>query len=123
MPQYETLVVLHPDVPEAQIRETIDRAKRLIEGMGGQSGQVHEWGMRDLAYPIQKQRRGYYIVIEYTAGGDAVKELERTMRIADEVLRFVSVRVEAVKRKERPSRTKKAARVARAATEAAAAPE
>jgi small subunit ribosomal protein S6 len=109
MQQYETLFVLHPDLPEAQIRETIDRAKRLLEGMGGQVGQVHEWGLRDLAYPIQKLRRGYYIVIEYGAGGDAVRELERTLKIADEVLRYVSVRAAEVKRKERPSRRKRAA--------------
>jgi len=123
MQQYETLFVLHPDVPEAQVRETVDRAKRLIEGMGGKSGAVHEWGMRDLAYPIQKQRRGYYIVMEYAASGDVVKELERTLKIADEVLRFVSVRAAEIRRKERPSRSKKAARVARAAAEAAAAAE
>jgi small subunit ribosomal protein S6 len=109
MQQYETLFVLHPDLPEAQIRETTDRAKRLLEGMGGQVGEVHEWGMRDLAYPIQKLRRGYYIVIDYTATGDAVRELERTLKIADEVLRYVSVRVAEVKRKVRPSRRKRAA--------------
>jgi small subunit ribosomal protein S6 len=109
MQQYETLFVLHPDLPEAQIRETIDRAKRLLESMGGQVGQVHEWGLRDLAYPIHKLRRGYYIVIEYGGGGDAVRELERTLKIADEVLRYVSVRAAEVKRKERPSRRKRAA--------------
>jgi len=119
MQQYETLFVLHPDVPEAQVRETVDRAKRLIEGMGGRPGPVHEWGMRDLAYPIQKQRRGYYIVMEYAAGGDVVKELERTLKIADEVLRFVSVRAAEIKRKERPSRAKKAQRAGRPAAEAA----
>lgn len=121
MQQYETLFVLHPDVPEAQVRETVERAKRLIDGMGGQAGAVHEWGMRDLAYPIQKQRRGYYIVMEYTAGGDVVRELERTLKIADEVLRFVSVRAAEVKRKERPSR-RKTPRV-RATSDAAVAAE
>ena len=112
MQRYETLFVLHPEIPEAQVRETIDRAKRLVQNMGGQSGAVHEWGMRDLAYPIEKHRRGYYVILEYTAGGDVVKELERTLRIADEVLRFVSVRAAEVKRRERPSR--KRARAARA---------
>jgi len=62
-------------------------------------------------------------VMEYTAGGDVVKELERTLKIADEVLRFVSVRAAEVKRKERPSRSKKALRSARPAAEAAAAVE
>ncbi|MBI4518203.1 MAG: 30S ribosomal protein S6 [Deltaproteobacteria bacterium] len=116
MQQYETLFVLHPEVPEAQVRETIERAKRLLEGMGGSVGQVHEWGLRDLAYPIQKQRRGYYVVIEYGAGGEAVRELERTLKIADEVMRFVSVRAAEVKRKESTGR-KKAARAVSAPSE------
>lgn len=107
MRQYETLFVVHPELAEAQIKETIERAKRLIENMGGQVGRVHEWGSRELAYPIQKQNRGYYVVIEYVSPGDAVRELERTLRIADEVLRFVSVRASEVKRKERPSRKRR----------------
>jgi small subunit ribosomal protein S6 len=122
MQQYETLFVLHPESSEAQVREAIERAKRVIEGMEGQFGQVHEWGLRDLAYPIQKQRRGYYVIVEYAATGAAVRELERTLKIADEVLRFMSVRAAEVKRKERPSR-KRVSRPVRSAAEPAAAPE
>lgn len=91
MRKYETLMVLHPDLPEAQIRETIDRARRLIEGMGGQVRQMQEWGMRDLAYPIGKNSRGYYVLAEYSAKPAVVQELERTMKIADEILRYISV--------------------------------
>ena len=58
MRRYETLIVLHPEVPEAQIRETVDRLKKLIEGMGGECNQVQEWGMRELAYHILNQSRG-----------------------------------------------------------------
>jgi len=91
MRRYETVVVLHPELPEAQTRETIDRAKRLIEAAGGEVLQVQEWGMRDLAYPIRKLHRGFYALLEYRAAPGLVKELERTLKIADEVLRFVSV--------------------------------
>ena len=101
---YETLFILQADLPEAQIREMIDRAKRLIEGLEGTVREVDEWGVRDLAYPINKQRRGYYVLIEYTAKPQVVWEFERTMKIADEVLRFVSVRQTAAsqKAKKRP---------------------
>ena len=58
MHRYETLFVLHPELPEAQVRETIDRVRRLIEGMDGQIAEVQDWGMRDLAYPIRKQSPG-----------------------------------------------------------------
>jgi small subunit ribosomal protein S6 len=93
MQRYETLFILHPDVPEAQVRETIDRARRLIEGLQGQIAEVQEWGMRDLAYPIRKQPRGTYVLLQYAAPPEVVKELERTMKLADEILRFISVRM------------------------------
>lgn len=95
MRRYETLIVLHPDLPEAQIRETIDRIKRLIESNGGEWHQGNEWGMRDLAYDIRKLSRGYYVVVEYTAKPEVTRELERTLKIGDEFLRFISVAVNA----------------------------
>src|SRR5689334_11972508 len=105
MHRYETLFVLHPELPEAQVRETIDRVKRLIEGMEGQVTENQDWGMRELAYPIRKQARGTYILTQYTARPDVVKELERTMKLTDEILRFISVRVpDAKKAKGRAAR-------------------
>jgi small subunit ribosomal protein S6 len=106
MQRYETLVVLHPDLPEAQVRETIDRARRLIEEAGGQVLEMQEWGMRELAYPIRKLNRGYYVLAEYTATAEVVRELERTLKIADEILRFISVAAAATKPQERPGKTR-----------------
>jgi small subunit ribosomal protein S6 len=123
MRKYETLMVLHPDLPEAQIRETIDRARRLIDESGGKTDAVQEWGMRELAYPIRKLTRGYYVLVEYTAGSDVLRELERTLKIADEILRFVSVAVEEKVRKERPARARRKAEAAGAgSSDAPAAP-
>jgi len=104
MHPYETLFVLHPELPEAQVRETVERARRLIEGMQGQIAEVQDWGMRDLAYPVGKQARGIYVLMQYAAPPGVVKELERTLKIADEVLRFISVR--------RPAPTKATRRAA-----------
>lgn len=95
MQKYETLFILHPDVPEAQVRETIDRTRRLIEGMQGEVAAIQDWGLRELAYPIEKQTRGNYVLAQYEATSDVVNELERTMKLSDEVLRFVSVRLPA----------------------------
>jgi small subunit ribosomal protein S6 len=106
MQKYETLVVLHPDLPEAQVRETIDRARRLIEEGGGQVHAMQEWGMRELAYPIRKLNRGYYVLAEYDASADVVRELERTLKIADEILRFISVANVATKASERPGKAR-----------------
>lgn len=126
MRKYETLMVLHPELPEAQIRETIDRAKRLIEELGGQPDQVQEWGVRELAYEIRKLTRGYYVLIEYSASPGVLQELERTLKIADEVLRFISVAASTVTRKERSSkvkRTKSLSDATPSSTDAAAAAE
>jgi small subunit ribosomal protein S6 len=90
---YETLFILHPELPEAQVRETQDRVRRLIEGMGGAVTEIQDWGLRELAYPIRKQPRGTYVLGIYSARPEVVKELERTLKLADEVLRYVSVRL------------------------------
>jgi small subunit ribosomal protein S6 len=107
MRPYETLMVLHPDLPEAQVRETIDRARRLIDGAGGHVETMQEWGMRDLAYPIRKLARGYYVLAEYTASAEIVRELERTMKIADEILRFISVAAVTTKPTKRAARPRR----------------
>jgi small subunit ribosomal protein S6 len=107
MRRYETLIVLHPELPEAQVRETIDRARRLIEQAGGHVHAMQEWGMRELAYPIRKLNRGCYVLAEYDATADIVRELERTLKIADEILRFISVAASTTKPTERPSKTRR----------------
>lgn len=105
--RYETLMVLHPELPEAQIRETIDRAKRLVEEAGGKMHEVQEWGMRELAYPIRKLHRGYYVLAEYDSDAAVVRELERTLKIADEVLRFVSVASAVIKPSSKPGKPRR----------------
>ena len=93
MHRYETLFIVHPELPEAQVRETVDRMRRLIEGMGGQVAEFQDWGMRDLAYPVKKQPRGIYVLAQYAGRPEVVKELERSMKLSDEILRFISVRI------------------------------
>lgn len=105
MKRYETLLVLNPELPEAQTRETIDRARRLLTEAGAEDFQVQEWGMRDLAYEIRKHKRGYYVLLEYRATAELVKELERNLKIADEVLRFISVATGKNPRKKSPDTT------------------
>lgn len=116
MPNYETMFILRPDLPEAQAREAVDRVRRLIEGMNGAVLDVQEWGVRELAYPIARHSRGSYVVVQYAARPDVVKELERTLKIADDVLRFISVRL-----REKAARPRRAASTG-AAVEAETAP-
>ena len=117
MREYETLMVLHPELPDAQTRETIERARRLVEEMGGKIEQVQEWGIRELAYPIRRFTRGYYVLVEYRATSAVINELERNLKIADEILRFLTVDSSSVRRaqeadKARPKRGEAPARAA-----------
>lgn len=94
MRQYETLCVLHPELPETRIKELVARMQKIIEGMKGQVKRVDEWGGQDLSYRIRKQRRGYYVRLEYEAEPQALSELERNLKLSEDVLRFMSVRKE-----------------------------
>ncbi len=92
--RYETMIVLRTDLQEAGVKEQIERIRKLLEAQGATVSGIHEWGLRELAYQIEKERRGFYILVEYVAPSAAVSELERTLKLSDVVLRFVSIRQE-----------------------------
>jgi small subunit ribosomal protein S6 len=90
--RYETLVLIHPDAGEPGSKELAERIKKLIEDQGGTVTQVQEWGVRELASLIAKQRRAFYVLFEYRGTPKALLEIERNLKLMDRVLRFVSVR-------------------------------
>ena len=89
--RYETLVLIHPDQGEPGAHEVVTRIRKLVEEQGSALSQVQEWGCRDLAYPVAKQRRGFYALFEYRAGDPGLREIERNLTLMDPVLRFVSL--------------------------------
>jgi small subunit ribosomal protein S6 len=88
---YETLFVVHPE-KAPRVKELIERFRKVIEGQEGVVSQVEEWGLRDLAYRIEKQGKGYYTLLQYRSAGRAVEELERNLRLTDGILRYLTVR-------------------------------
>jgi len=90
---YETLFVVHPE-KGPRMKEFVDKFRTVIEGQRGTVAQVEEWGSRELAYPIQKQSKGYYTLLRYQASGQAVVELERNLKLTDGILRYLTVRVD-----------------------------
>ncbi len=92
MYDYETLTVLHPDLGEAGAKEVMQKVRAVLEAGRAEIKKVDEWGMRELAYSIRKQRRGIYALVEYKSEPQAVAELERQLKLNDQVLRFVTVR-------------------------------
>lgn len=91
--RYETLFVVHPD-KGTRIKEFIERFKKVVEGQEGAVAHVDEWGLRDLAYRIDKQGKGFYTLFQYNSSARAVEELERNLRLTDGILRYLTVRVD-----------------------------
>ena len=87
---YETLFIVHP-VHSGRNPDLCERFRGVLEGQGATVTHFEERGMRDLAYPIEKQGRGFYNLIQYQASAGASDELERVMRLSDEVMRCMTV--------------------------------
>lgn len=91
MPSYETLCIFHPELPDTRVKELTTWMQTIVENGKGTVLKVDPWGMRELSYPIKKQRRGYYVRLEYDSEPAALNELERNLRLSEDVLRFLSV--------------------------------
>ena len=93
MINYEAMFIIDPTLEEAQKEATVETVKGIIEA-DGEVGKVDVWGMRKLAYPIQKKNEGYYVVVEFKASPDLPKELDRRMRISDNIMRHIIINKE-----------------------------
>ena len=91
MPIYETLYILHPELSAARVKEVIEGMQKTLEESQAKMLWVEEWGLRNLAYDIQKQKRGYYVRFEYDSPPQAVRDLERVLRLSEDAMRFLSV--------------------------------
>ncbi|MDR2076219.1 MAG: 30S ribosomal protein S6 [Desulfovibrio sp.] len=93
MRKFETLLLLSPELSVEARTVLLDGLKAVIGREGGRMLLEDVWGMRDLAYPVQKQMRGFYVRLEYAAPGTLIAELERNIRIADGIFKFVTVKL------------------------------
>ncbi len=92
MRRYELMLVLRPDAPDERASAVIDRTTRYVVGEGGQIIKVAPWGRRRLAYPIARYREGSYHIIVFESPAEAIAELERSLQITEDVLRYLVVR-------------------------------
>jgi small subunit ribosomal protein S6 len=92
MPYYETVFVARQDLSTTQVQELTDTYSKIITEAGGKIHKTENWGLRNLAYRINKNRRGHYVLIESETEAPALHEVERTMRLNEDILRFMSVR-------------------------------
>ena len=94
MNEYETTVILKPDLGGDDIEAALDRIRDVVSKEGGKLLNVEHWGRKRLAYDIQKYNRGVYVQAQYLGAGGLVAELERNIRISSAFLRFLTVKVE-----------------------------
>jgi small subunit ribosomal protein S6 len=94
MPYYEHVVIARQDISPQQAEALNDQLKAVIEELGGQVAKIEYWGLRNLTYRIKKNRKGHYSLLALDAPAPAVKEMERQLGINEDVLRFMTVRVE-----------------------------
>lgn len=111
---YEIGYILNPEVNEEQTRAILERIEQIVANYDGQVLKVNQWGRRKLAYPIEHHRDGFYVFIDTILTPETVTELDRTLKVSEEVLRHLI--------KRRDPKTVQKEREARAAAAAASTP-
>ncbi|MBU0485859.1 MAG: 30S ribosomal protein S6 [Proteobacteria bacterium] len=96
MRRYETISIIHPNSGDEIINEIVAKTTGIIENFGGSIVKIDKWGLKKLAYQINKEEQGYYVLIEYAGQPEAVDELERIFRIDDRVLKYMTVKTQEV---------------------------
>ena len=94
MPLYENVFIARQDISGAQVETLADTFTQLITEHGGEVKKRENWGLRNLAYRMSKNRKGHYVLFNIDAPAPAIAELERTMRINEDVLRYLTIRVD-----------------------------
>ena len=94
MPFYENVFISRQDLAPQQAEALATTFTEVVTGQGGSVTKTEYWGLRNLSYPIKKNRKGHYTLLNLDAPAAAIAELERQMRLHEDVLRFLTVRVE-----------------------------
>ncbi len=95
MPIYETVLIARQELTAKQADDLAAEFSAILTKTGGKILKTEKWGLRQLAYRIKKNRKGHYILIESDTTGAALVEMERNMRLSEDVLRYMSVRLDA----------------------------
>ncbi len=90
---YETVCIIRPDVGEEKVKAIIERVEEAVKKGSEGPFLVDEWGRRKLAYPIQKKTEGYYVLFTYRTTAGAAKEMERMLKLNEDVMRYQTVRL------------------------------
>jgi len=110
MPFYESTFIVRPDASPQQVETLAGEMESFIRDQGGQVPKTEIWGLKSLAYRIKKNRKGHYVFMNVDASADALSELERGLHFNEDVLRFMSIKVEDLDPEASPMMRNKSAR-------------
>jgi small subunit ribosomal protein S6 len=94
MPLYEHVFLARQDLAQAQVDALAETATKIIEDGGGKVAKTETWGLRNLAYRIQKNRKAHYVALDFDAPAPVVAELERQTQINEDVIRYMTIKVD-----------------------------
>ena len=102
MALYESVIIGRQDLTPNQFEELIDEFIKIIESFKGVIKKRESWGLRNLAYKINKNRKGHYVLINIDSSSDAIVEYERLMRLNEDIIRFLTIGISSVDEKSSP---------------------
>ena len=102
MALYESVIIGRQDLTPNQFEELIDEFIKIIESYKGAIKKRENWGLRNLAYKINKNRKGHYVLLNIDSSSDAIVKYERLMRLNEDIIRFLTIRISSVDEKSSP---------------------
>jgi len=94
LPNYESVFIARQDISAAQVDGLTEAFEKVITDAGGSIAKRENWGLRTMAYKIKKNRKGHYVLLNFDAPAPALHEMERQMRINEDVLRYMTLRID-----------------------------
>ncbi len=94
MPQYESIFIVRPSLTDEETDKVVEKVKGVLQRTGASVVKQENWGKKRLAYEVRRERKGTYIYLNFTSPGDTVAELERSYRIEDAVIKFMTIKLE-----------------------------
>ncbi len=94
MNQYETVFILTPVLSDEQMKEAVEKFKGVLTNAGAEIISEENWGLKKLAYPIEKKSTGFYVLVEFKAAPETIKTLETAYRRDEKVLRYITVKMD-----------------------------
>ncbi|MBW6460246.1 MAG: 30S ribosomal protein S6 [Bacteroidales bacterium] len=92
--QYETVFIMTPVLSDEQMKETVAKYQKLLKDKGAEIVLEHDWGLKKLAYPIQKKSTGFYYLIEFKTDGDIIRDIELAFKRDERIIRFLTVKLD-----------------------------